>query len=47
MKYSMSEWLDNQRNQSRDFRQLLQERIEKAHPCRSSTALDTKRLSKL
>jgi len=43
----MSEWLDNQKKQSSNFRKLLQERIEKANPRRKLTAEETKRLSKL
>ena len=40
----MSEWLDNQKNPNSNFRQLLQERIEKANPRRELTAEETKRL---
>ena len=43
----MSEWLDNQKKQGSNIRQLLQERIEKANPRRELTAEETKRLSKL
>ena len=43
----MSEWLDNQKKQSSNFRKLLQERIEKANPRRELTAEETKRLMKL
>ena len=43
----MSEWLDNQKQSSCNFRQLLQERIEKANPRRQLTAEETKRLNKL
>ena len=43
----MSEWLDNQKNSRRNFRQLLQEKIEKANPRREFTAAETKRLAKL
>ena len=43
----MSEWLDNQKKQSSNFRKLLQERIEKANPRRQLTAVETKRLNKL
>ena len=42
----MSEWLDNQKNPNSNFRQLLQERIEKANPRRELTAEETKRLEK-
>lgn len=45
--YSMSEWLDNQKTPSSNFRELLQERIEKAKPRRKLTAEEAKRLSKL
>ena len=34
----MSEWLDNQKKQSSNFRKLLQERIEKANPLRKLSA---------
>ena len=43
----MSEWLDNQKNSNSNFRQLLQERIEKTNPRRKLTSEETKRLSKL
>ena len=43
----MSEWLDNQKKQSSNFRMLLQERIEKANPRRKLTTEETKRLNKL
>ena len=43
----MSEWYDNQKQSSSKIRKLLQERIEKANPRRSLTALETKRLAKL
>ena len=43
----MSEWYDNQKQSSRNFRKLLQERIEKSNPPRKLTAEETKRLSKL
>jgi len=43
----MSEWLDNQKKQSSNFRMLLQERIEKANPRRKLTTEETKRLRKL
>jgi hypothetical protein len=43
----VSEWLDNQKQSSCNFRQLLQERIEKANPRRQLTAEETKRLNKL
>ena len=43
----MSEWLDNQKQSSSNFRKLLQEWIEKAHPRRELTTEETKRLSKL
>ena len=43
----MSEWLDNQRKSSDNFRKLLKERIKKANPRRELTAEETKRLNKL
>ena len=43
----MSEWLDNQKKQSSNFRKLLQQRIEKANPRRNLSAEETKRLNKL
>ena len=43
----MSEWLDNQKQSSSNFRKLLQERFEKANPRRNLTAEETKRLNKL
>ena len=43
----MSEWLDNQKKASSNFRKLLQERIEKANSRRELTAEETKRLNKL
>ena len=43
----MSEWYDNQKKSSSNFRKLLQERIESANPRRQLTAEEAKRLSKL
>ncbi len=43
----MTEWLDNQKKPSSNFCKLLQERIDKANPCRKLTAEETKRLNKL
>jgi len=43
----MSEWLDNQKKQSSNFRNLLQERIKKANPRRKLSAEEIKRLNKL
>ena len=43
----MSEWFDNHRKPSSNFRQLLQERTDKAKPCRKLSAEETKRLAKL
>lgn len=43
----MSEWYDNQKKESSNFRKLLQERIEKANPRRSLTTEEAKRLAKL
>lgn len=43
----MSEWSDRQKKPSSDFRELLQEQIEKSNPLRKLTVEETKRLSKL
>jgi len=43
----MSEWFDNQKQTSSNFRKLLQERIEKSNQRRELTAEETKRLHKL
>ena len=43
----MSEWYDNQKEPSSNFRKLLQERIESANPRQELTAEETKRLAKL
>ncbi|MEK9571569.1 MAG: hypothetical protein VW124_21285, partial [Paracoccaceae bacterium] len=43
----MSEWFDNQKNPSSNFRQLLQERIEKTNPRRNLTAEEARRLARL
>jgi tetratricopeptide (TPR) repeat protein len=43
----MSEWYDSQKKPSSDFRKSLQERIEKAHPCRELTSEEEKRLVRL
>ena len=43
----MSEWHDNQKQQSTNFRKLLKERIESKNPGRELTTEETKRLSKL
>ena len=43
----MTEWYDSQKKPSSNFRKLLKERIEKAHPRRELTTEETKRLSKL
>ena len=43
----MSEWYDNQIKPSSSFRNLLQERIEKANPRRELTTEEAKRLAKL
>ncbi|MDA8631070.1 hypothetical protein N9L29_00015 [Litoricolaceae bacterium] len=43
----MSEWLDNQKQPSINFRKLLQERIEKTNPHRELTIEEAKRLKKL
>ena len=43
----MSEWYDNQKKPSSNFRQLLQERNDKDNPRRMLTSEEAKRLSKL
>jgi len=43
----LSEWFDNQKKPRSNFRQLLQERIEKANPRRNLTTEEAKRLNKL
>jgi hypothetical protein len=43
----MSEWYDKQKQQSSNFRKLLQERIENFIPRRKLDAEETKRLAKL
>ena len=43
----MSEWSDNRKQSSSNFRQLLQERVEEPNPRRELTAEETNRLSKL
>ena len=43
----MSEWLDNQKKPNSNFRELLQERIEKVNPRHKLTAEESKRLAKL
>lgn len=43
----MSEWLDSQKKPDSNFREFLQERIEKAKPRRQLTDEETKRLTKL
>ena len=43
----MSEWYDNQKQSSSNFRKLLQERIEKDNPRRELTVEEAKRLAKL
>ena len=43
----MSEWLDSQKKPISSIHQLLQERIEKAHPRRELTVEETKRINKL
>jgi len=43
----MSEWYDNQKKPSNNFRKLLQERIAKANPRRTLTAEEHRRLSKI
>ena len=43
----MSEWFDNQKQSSSNFRKSFQERIEKVNPRRKLIAEETKRLAKL
>ncbi|UVW35820.1 hypothetical protein NYF23_04205 [SAR92 clade bacterium H455] len=43
----MSEWFDSQKKQASNFRELLQERIERENPRRNLTVEETKRLAKL
>lgn len=43
----MSEWYDNQKKPSSNFRKLLKERIEKSNPRRKLSTEETKRLAKL
>jgi len=43
----MSEWYDNQKQSSGNFREFLQERINKTNPRRELTTEEEKRLSKL
>ena len=43
----MSEWFDNQKKPSGNFRKLMQERIENVNPRRELTAEEAKRLAKL
>lgn len=43
----MSEWYDNQKKSTSNFRKLLQERIEKANPHRDLTDEEAKCLNKL
>ena len=42
----MSEWSDNRKQSSSNFRQLLQERVEVSNPRRELTAEETNRLRK-
>jgi len=43
----MSEWYDKQKKASKNFRKLLQERVEKANPRHKLNTDETKRLNKL
>lgn len=43
----MSEWYDNQKQSSSNFRKLQQERFDEANPRRQLTAEEAKRLAKL
>ena len=42
----MGEWFDSQKKVSVNFRQLLQERIEKANPCRKLSSEESNCLCK-
>jgi hypothetical protein len=42
-----SEWFDNQKKSSNNFRKLLKKRIDKANPRRELTAEEAKRLARL
>jgi hypothetical protein len=43
----LSEWYDNQKKPSSNFRKLLQKRIEKTNPRRKLTSEEAKRLARL
>jgi hypothetical protein len=43
----LSEWLENQKQSSSNFRKFLQGRIEKANPRRELTTEEAKRFAKL
>jgi len=43
----MNEWCDSQKKRNSNFRELLQEQIDKANPRRKLTGEETKRLAKL
>ncbi len=43
----MSEWYNSQKKPTSNFSKLLQERIEKANPHHSLTAVESRRLNKL
>jgi hypothetical protein len=43
----LSEWFENQKQTRSNFRQLLQERIDKTNPRRKLTAEEARRLAKL
>ena len=43
----MSEWLDNQKQSSHNFSQLVQQYVDKTNPRRKLTEDETKRLAKL
>ena len=47
VRLGMSEWYDNQKRSSSNFRKLLLEQIEKANPHRKLTVEEDKRLKKL
>ena len=43
----MNDWCDSQKKRNSNFRELLQEQIDKANPRRKLTGEETKRLAKL
>jgi len=47
LKKALSEWYDSQEKPSSNFQKLLQERLDKANPCRLLTIEEERRLSRL